>query len=99
MESCSQPKLQATVTTWRGANTEACKKDYTEACKSKALQHEVDPTQTAFVPSRGIGDNVLCHLEEVEYLKQTGQPGCMVFLDFSKASMGANSDDDEHVRD
>ena len=41
--------------------------------------------QTAFVPSRWIGDNVLCHLEEVEYLQQTGQPGCMVFLDFSKA--------------
>ena len=39
-----------------------------------ALQHVVDPTQTAFVPSRWIGDNVLCHLEEVEYLQQTGQP-------------------------
>ena len=50
-----------------------------------ALQHVVDPTQTAFVPGRWIGDNVLCHLEEVEYLRQTGQPGCMVFLDFSKA--------------
>jgi len=50
-----------------------------------ALQHVVDPTQTAFVPGRWIGDNVLCHLEEVEYLQQTGQPGCMVFLDFSKA--------------
>ncbi len=50
-----------------------------------AIQHVVDPTQTAFVPGRWIGDNVLCHLEEVEYLQQTGQPGCMVFLDFSKA--------------
>ena len=50
-----------------------------------ALQHVVDPTQTAFVPGRWIGDNVLCHLEEVEYLQQTGQPGCMVFLDFSTA--------------
>ena len=50
-----------------------------------ALQHVVDPTLTAFVPGRLIGDNVLCHLEEVEYLQQTGQPGCMVFLDFSKA--------------
>ncbi len=49
-----------------------------------ALQHVVDPTRTAFVPGRWIGDNVLCHLEEVEYLQQTGQPGCMVFLDFSK---------------
>ena len=50
-----------------------------------ALQHVVDPTQTAFVPGRWIGDNVLCHSEEVEYLQQTGQPGCMLFLDFSKA--------------
>ena len=37
------------------------------------------------MPGCWIGDNVLCHLEEVEYLQQTGQPGCMVFLDFSKA--------------
>ena len=37
------------------------------------------------MPGRWIGDNVLCHLEEVEHLQQTGQPGCMVFLDFSKA--------------
>ena len=28
---------------------------------------------------------MLCHVEEVEYLQQTGQPGCMVFMDFSKA--------------
>ena len=45
----------------------------------------IDPTQTAFVPGRWIGNNVLCHLEEVEYPQQTGQPGCLVFLDFSKA--------------
>ena len=56
-----------------------------------ALQHVVDRTQmsdcnqTAFVPGRWIGDNVLCHLEEVEYLQQTSQSGCKVFLDFSKA--------------
>ncbi len=49
-----------------------------------ALQHVLDPTQTAFVPGRWIGDNVLCHLEEVEYLQQTGQPGCMVFLGFQQ---------------
>jgi len=49
-----------------------------------ALQHVVDPTQTAFVPGRWIGDNVLCHLEEVEYLQQTGQPGCMVFFGFQQ---------------
>ena len=48
----------------------------------------VSPTQKKkkkIVPGRWIGDNVLCHLEEVEYLQQTGQPGCLVFLDFSKA--------------
>ncbi len=50
-----------------------------------ALQHVVDLTQTAFVPGRWIGDNVLCQLEEVEYLHQTGQPGCMAFVDFSRA--------------
>ena len=33
-----------------------------------ALQHVVDRTPTAFVPGRWIGDKVLCHLEEVEYL-------------------------------
>ncbi len=36
-----------------------------------ALQHVVDPTQTAFVPGRWIGYNVLCHLEDVENLQQT----------------------------
>ena len=50
-----------------------------------ALQHVVDPTQTAFVPGRWLGDKVLSHLKEVEYLQQTGQPGCIVFLGFSKA--------------
>ena len=50
-----------------------------------ALQHVVDPTQTVFVAGRWIDDNVFCHLEEVEYLQQTGQPGCMVLLDLSKA--------------
>ncbi len=44
-----------------------------------ALPHVVDPTHTAFVPGRWIDDSVLCHLEQVEYLQQTGQPGCMVF--------------------
>jgi hypothetical protein len=50
-----------------------------------APQHVVDLTQTAFVPGRWIGNIVLCHLEEVEYLQQIGQPSCMTFLDFSKA--------------
>ena len=51
-----------------------------------AMQHVIDPTQTAFVPGRDIADNVLLHLEEVEYLQEGGeQQGCILFLDFEKA--------------
>jgi hypothetical protein len=45
----------------------------------------VDETQTAFIPGRWIGDNVLFHLEEVDYLDVAQQPGCIAFLDFEKA--------------
>lgn len=45
----------------------------------------VDPTQTAFLPGRWIGDNVLYHLEEVQYLEETGTEGCVVMLDSEKA--------------
>jgi exonuclease III len=45
----------------------------------------VDDTQTAFLPGRWIGDNVLHHLEEVDYLEATQTPGCILFLDFAKA--------------
>jgi exonuclease III len=45
----------------------------------------VDATQTAFLPGRWIGDNVLFHLEEVQYLVETGGEGCVVLLDFEKA--------------
>ena len=45
----------------------------------------VDSTQTAFVPGRDIADNVMLHLEEIEHLHATRQPGCIVFLDFAKA--------------
>jgi hypothetical protein len=45
----------------------------------------VDVTQTAFLPGRWIGDNVLHHLEEVDYLEATQTPGCVLFLDFAKA--------------
>jgi exonuclease III len=45
----------------------------------------VDATQTAFLPGRWIGDNILSHLEEIDYCKEEGQPGCIVFLDFSQA--------------
>jgi hypothetical protein len=42
-------------------------------------------TQTAFVPGRDIADNVLHHLEEIDFLQEVQQPGCIVFLDFEKA--------------
>ena len=46
----------------------------------------IDPTQTAFVPGRDIADNVLLHLEAVDYVQQQqGQQGCLAFLDFEKA--------------
>ena len=45
----------------------------------------VDSTQTAFLPGRWIADNVLAHLEEMEYLETAKEPGCIAFLDFSKA--------------
>ena len=50
-----------------------------------ALDPVIDATQTAFLPGRWIGDNILCHLEEIDYLERTHQPGCVVFLDFEKA--------------
>jgi hypothetical protein len=50
-----------------------------------ALDGVVDDTQTGFVPGRDIADNVLFHLEEVEYLAEVQQPGCILFLDFAKA--------------
>jgi hypothetical protein len=50
-----------------------------------ALSPVIDSTQTAFLPGRWIGDNILCHLEEIDYLQHTQQPGCIVFLDFQKA--------------
>ena len=34
-----------------------------------ALDTVIGGTQTAFVPSRWIGDNVLFHLEELEYVQ------------------------------
>lgn len=45
----------------------------------------VDATQTAFLPGRWIGDNVLHHLEAVDYCQATSTPGCILFLDFSQA--------------
>lgn len=49
------------------------------------LSSVIDVTQTAFLPGRWIGDNVLMHLEEVTYLHGRNQEACLVFLDFEKA--------------
>ena len=45
----------------------------------------LDPTQTAFVPGRWIGDNVLYHLEELDHIEATQQAACILGLDFNKA--------------
>ena len=45
----------------------------------------VDSTQTAFRPGRWSGDNILNHLEEIDYCRQEGQQGCILFLDFLQA--------------
>ena len=45
----------------------------------------INTTQTAFLPNRWIGDNVLAHLETVEYNESRDVPGVIAFLDFSKA--------------
>lgn len=52
---------------------------------SPALSQVIDPTQTAFLSDRWIGDNVLQHLEEVDCLEASRQPGVIAFLDFEKA--------------
>jgi len=50
-----------------------------------ALDTVIDPTQSAFIPGRWIGDNVLYHIHEIEYLDAAQLPGCTIFLDFEKA--------------
>jgi hypothetical protein len=50
-----------------------------------AAEAVVDPGQTAFLPGRWIGYNVLQHLEEIDYCSADQQPGCVLFLDFEKA--------------
>jgi hypothetical protein len=43
------------------------------------LKEVVDAPQTGFLPKRWVGDNVLAHLEEINYLEETQQPGVQVF--------------------
>ena len=45
----------------------------------------IDLTQSAFLPGRWIGDNVLYHAELLDYLQRTGLPACIVSLDSEKA--------------
>ena len=49
------------------------------------LSSVIDSPQTAFLPGRWIGDNVLAHLEEIDYLMAAQEPGVIVFLDLAKA--------------
>lgn len=51
----------------------------------QALDTVIDITQTAFVPGRWIGDNVLFHLEELDYVQATQSSACIVGLDYNKA--------------
>ena len=52
----------------------------------------IDSTQTAFLPKRWIGDNVLFHLEEISYLEEAGQEATVVILDYEKAYDRCNRD-------
>ena len=49
------------------------------------LNHVVDSTQTGFLPQRLIGDNILTHLEIIDFHQHSQQPGVLLFLDFQKA--------------
>ena len=45
----------------------------------------VDNTQSGFLPQRWIGDNILAHLETIDFHQHSQQPGVLLFLDFEKA--------------
>ena len=45
----------------------------------------VDSTQSGFLPQRWIGDNILAHLETIDFHQHSQQPGVLLFLDFEKA--------------
>jgi len=50
-----------------------------------AVGRVVDETQTASIPGRWIGDNVLAHQEEIDFCEQAQVPGVIMFLDSAKA--------------
>lgn len=63
---------------------------------AEALNDVIPATQTAFLPDRWIGDNILFHMEEIDYLEGWGRDvalagntvppgGALLFLDFEKA--------------
>ena len=52
---------------------------------SPVLSNVIDPCQSAFLPGRWIGDNVLFHLELMDYLDRVDVPGVAIFLDFAQA--------------
>jgi len=56
------------------------------ACRwGPAADAVVDQTQTAFIPNRWIGDNVLAHLEEVDFCHLCQVQGVVLFIDSAKA--------------
>jgi len=56
------------------------------ACRwGSAADEVVDQTQTAFIPNRWIGDNVLAHLEEVDFCHECQVEGVLLFIDSAKA--------------
>lgn len=52
---------------------------------ARALLSVIDSTQTAFLPGRDIADNIMYHLEALDWLEESGQPACTVHLDFRRA--------------
>jgi hypothetical protein len=49
------------------------------------LDKLVPDSQTAFLPNRWIGDNILYHLEAIDYIQETETPAAMIFIDYAKA--------------
>lgn len=52
---------------------------------ARPLLSVIDATQTAFLPGRDIADNILYHLEAVDWLQESEQSACVLHLDFQSA--------------